>query len=95
MNLELQILQALQAKPLSTRELSEALGSPIHGDFNQALHVLRTQKYWIAKQPVFSGGCKTCACGVTYAWRLTISGRAQLREANDQEGLHQSSEDSE
>ena len=93
MNLELQILQALQAKSLSTRELSEALGSPIHDDFNRALHVLKAEKSWITKHPVIGDGCKNCACSVTYVWRLTISGRLHMRECNDKEGLHKSSED--
>jgi hypothetical protein len=83
MDLELQILKALEVKALSIRELSEALGSPIHDDFNRALHVLRNEKSWIVKHPVISGGCKGCACGVTYVWRLSISGRQQLKELAD------------
>ena len=83
MNLELQILKALEPKALSIRELSEALGSPNSDDFNRALHVLRNEKSWIVKHPVISGGCKGCACGVTYVWRLSISGRQHARELAD------------
>jgi hypothetical protein len=39
---------------------------------------LRDQKSWIVKHPVIGGGCKTCACSITYSWRLSLSGRQEL-----------------
>ncbi len=80
MELEKQILQALELRPLSNDELLNHLGPEVSThSLNEALYQLREQRMWIAKHPVIDGGCKTCACGVTYKWRLTISGREQLR----------------
>lgn len=78
MNLEEKILEALENRPLSTKELVNSLeGIPID-EINAALYQLREQKYMIQKHPVIGGGCTTCACSVTYTWRLTIKGRQEL-----------------
>lgn len=80
MDLEHQILQALELRPLSDEELSNHLGPEVAThSLNTALYNLREQRMWIAKHPVIDGGCKTCACGISYKWRLTMSGRGELK----------------
>ncbi len=81
MSLEQKILQTLEHNPLSTDELLSKLGVSAH-ELNQALYQLGDQKMWVKKHPVFGDGCKTCACSITYSWRLTFSGRQEL--ANQQ-----------
>jgi hypothetical protein len=79
MNLEQRILQALGPRALSTEELSSQLGSEVSSDdISKALFHLREQKSWVVKHPVFGDGCKTCACSVSYVWRLSLSGRQEL-----------------
>ena len=79
MNLEQKILKALEHKALSTDELSLHLGSEVTLDqINHALYFLREQKSWVVKHPVVGGGCKTCACSISYVWRLSLSGRQEL-----------------
>lgn len=78
MNLEQKILKALESHPLSDAELAEHLGAEVSTqEMNNALYQLREQKMWVQKHPVM-GGCKTCACSISYLWRLTFSGRAEL-----------------
>jgi hypothetical protein len=89
MKLEQKILQALEHRPLSTDELASHLGAEVSThSLDEALYQLREQKYWIAKHPVISGGCKTCACGITYSWRLTFSGRQQLANNKEQNNAY-------
>lgn len=79
MDLNQRILQALELRPLSDSELANHLGPEVSSDdLNKALFQLREQKSWIVKHPVFGGGCKTCACSITYSWRLSLSGRQEL-----------------
>jgi len=79
MDLNHRILQALELRPLSDSELVNHLGSEVNAeDIGKALYVLREQKSWIVKHPVIGGGCKTCACSITYSWRLSLSGRQEL-----------------
>lgn len=79
-DLDCRIIQELELRPLSTEELSNHLGADVSThSLNEALYRLREQKSWIAKHPVF-GGCKTCACSVTYLWRLTLTGRQALNQ---------------
>ena len=79
MNTEQNILQALELHPLSTSELVHRFGAEVSvQEINNALYQLQEQKMWIQKHPVISGGCKSCACGVVYYWRLTFSGRSEL-----------------
>jgi hypothetical protein len=84
MNLNQRILKALELRPLSDSELANHLGPEVTThSLNEALYQLKDQRFWIAKHPVIDGGCKTCACGVTYKWRLTLSGRNKLKELED------------
>ncbi len=79
MSLEQKILKALEIRSLSTDELSNHLGPEVSIDqINNALYQLREQKSWVVKHPVMGGGCKTCACSVSYVWRLSLSGRQEL-----------------
>lgn len=85
MNLEQKILQALGQRPQSTEELANHLGSEVSpDDIGKALFHLREQKSWIIKHPVIGGGCKTCACSVSYVWRLSISGRQELARLQEE-----------
>jgi hypothetical protein len=78
MSLEQTILKALEVRALSYTELSERLGSEVSiQELNNALYQLREQKMWVQKHPVMDG-CKTCACSISYCWRLTLSGRQEL-----------------
>lgn len=85
MTLEHKILEALELRPLSTAELVNRLQGHSIDEVNAALYQLREQKYMIEKHPVIGGGCRTCACSVTYAWRLTIKGRKELSNVFDDE----------
>ena len=76
-DLELQILLALIDKPLSEQDLVSALTPTPEKDIKSSLYQL-TQKYLITKQPIISGGCRDCACQVSYAWRLTLKGRQSI-----------------
>lgn len=79
MDLNHRILQALEFRPLSDAELSNHLGSEVSSnELSNALYQLKEQKSWIVKHPVIGGGCKTCACSITYTWRLSLSGRQEL-----------------
>jgi len=81
MTLEQQILKALAKSSASADELYLLVDPGITVQkFQEALYQLREQKFWVEKHPVIGGGCKTCACGISYVWRLTISGRQHLRE---------------
>lgn len=84
------ILQALEHRALSQQELANALS--IEDDAHELMKALYelTQEYLIHKHPIIDGGCKTCACHVSYKWRLTISGRNKLRKRDDQEELPES-----
>lgn len=75
------ILQALENRALSQKELATSVGveDDAH-EFVKSLYELN-QEYLINKHPIIEGGCKTCACGVTYKWRLTIKGRTELNNA--------------
>lgn len=72
------ILQALELRPLSDKELSNHTELPV-SDLMEALYHLRTQNMWIEKHQTIDNGCRDCACHVTYKWRLTIGGREQLK----------------
>lgn len=76
------ILQALEFRPLNQQELATSIGvtEDAH-EFVKALYHLN-QESLIVKHPIMDG-CKTCACHVTYKWRLTISGRNHLKETNN------------
>jgi hypothetical protein len=79
MNQEAQVLQALEARALSKEELWEQLNTKMNAaELSNAIYQLSEQKYLIQKHPIIGGGCKTCACSISYVWRLTFSGRAEL-----------------
>lgn len=73
------ILLALQHKALTNEELAGAL--EVVDDANEYVRnlYLLTQESLIQKHPVMDG-CKTCACHITYKWRLTYKGRQHLNE---------------
>lgn len=75
------IMEALDIRALSQKELATSLGieDDAH-EFVKALYELNGE-YLITKHPIMDG-CKACACGVTYKWKLTIKGRSELRNAN-------------
>ena len=74
-----QIIKALEYKPLSNEELAVALGrQDDDNEYVRTLYLL-TQEYLIQKYPV-TDGCKTCACHISYKWRLTLKGRQHLNE---------------
>lgn len=85
-----EILKALEIRALSQKELATSVGveDDAH-EFVKALYELN-QESLINKHPIIDGGCKTCACGITYKWRLTIKGRTELRGQHDQEALSES-----
>ena len=73
------ILQALEVHALNQQELATSIGvGDDDHEFVKALYHLN-QESLIVKHPIFDGGCKTCACGITYKWRLTLSGRNRLK----------------
>jgi hypothetical protein len=74
------ILQALEVRALNQQELAASIGveDDAH-EYVEALYHLN-QESLIVKHPIFDGGCKTCACGITYKWRLTLSGRNHLNK---------------
>jgi hypothetical protein len=76
-DLELEILLALVDKPLNEQDLVSTLTPTPEKDVKSALYQL-TQKYLITKQPVIGGGCRDCACQVSYSWRLTLKGREAI-----------------
>jgi hypothetical protein len=78
LSIESQILIVLESRPLSGEEIVKYMPDVLAQDIQLALYRLRDQKMWIEKHPVISGGCTSCACGVTYKWRLTFSGRKEL-----------------
>lgn len=75
------ILEALENRALSQQELANSLGvmDDAH-EFVESLYHLN-QESLIVKHPIIEGGCKTCACGVTYKWRLTFAGRMHLQQS--------------
>lgn len=77
------ILQALYVQALNQQELAAAIevADDAH-EFVKALYHLN-QESLIVKHPIFEGGCKTCACGITYKWRLTLSGRNHLNKTTN------------
>jgi hypothetical protein len=80
MNIEEQIIQALELRPLSQDELVHRLDATLtSGEINSALYQLSSQKMWIAKHGQVEGSCKTCACQIIYKYKLTYSGREALK----------------
>lgn len=80
MDLQQKILVALSFKPLSNEELAAAMGMLDDAkEFKHALYWLQEQEHLILKHPVIGGGCKMCACEVTFKWGLTMSGRQSLK----------------
>lgn len=81
------ILQALEHKPLPVEELGASLSdlSFTQNELDQVLFQLVNQKYWIQHHGVVGGGCKTCACSVSYVWRLSRAGREELNNQRNQE----------
>lgn len=81
MEIKNKILEALENRALTQRELANSLGvmDDAH-EFVEALYHLN-QESLINKHPIIEGGCKTCACGVTYKWRLTFAGRKHLQQS--------------
>jgi hypothetical protein len=80
-----QVLQALEIRALSTQELATSIGMEDDAhEYVEALYHLN-QESLIVKHPIIDGGCKTCACGVTYKWRLTFAGRKHLQDNKPQE----------
>ena len=73
------ILEALEHRALSQQELANSVGvmDDAH-ELMQALYHLNEESL-IVKHPIMDG-CKTCACHVTYKWRLTYKGRQLLNE---------------
>lgn len=86
MTLEQEILEALELRSLSTAELVNRFPNMPIGIINNALYQLREQQHLVEKHPVIGGGCKTCACSVTYTWRLTIKGRQELADVRKSAG---------
>lgn len=85
MNLEQKILQILEVKALSKEELLQRLGSDVsENQLAHALYLLGDQKGLVQKHPVIGGGCTTCACNISYLWRLTFSGRKELSNNKEQ-----------
>lgn len=82
MEMREKILVSLEHKPLANEELAAALGRmDDDSDYVRELYLL-TQESLIQRSPV-SEGCKTCACHVTYKWRLTREGRKHLNETTN------------
>lgn len=79
-NIRDQIVEALEHRALSQADLANSLQvqDDAH-EFVKALYELN-QESLIVKHPIIDGGCKTCACGVTYKWRLTFAGREHLNK---------------
>lgn len=77
------ILEALENRALSQQELANSIG--VEDDAHELMQNLYhlNQEALIAKHPIMDG-CKTCACHVTYKWRLTYKGR-QLLNANNKQ----------
>jgi len=73
------ILRALENKALNQQELADSVGvmDDAH-EFVEALFHLN-QESLVTKHPIMDG-CKTCACHVTYKWRLTFAGRKHLQD---------------
>jgi Fe-S cluster assembly iron-binding protein IscA len=86
MNMEIRnkILQALEMRAQAQQELAASVEvtEDAH-EFVKALYHLN-QESLIVKHPIIDGGCKTCACGITYKWRLTLSGRNYLKQTTGQ-----------
>ena len=74
------ILQALEIRALSQKELATSV--EVEDDAHELVKALYelNQDSLIVKHPIIDGGCKTCACGVTYKWRLTFKGRKELED---------------
>lgn len=82
MEMREKILVSLEHKPLSNEELAAALGRmDDDSDYVRELYLLTQES--LIEQKAVSEGCKTCACHVTYKWRLTRDGRKQLNENNN------------
>jgi len=75
--LQRRVLVGLFDKPLSTPQLVSVLSPTGEDQVKEALYQL-TQQYLIATHPVIGGGCKDCACQVSFSWRLTRSGRQAI-----------------
>lgn len=78
------VLAALEYRALSQEELANSVGveDDAH-ELMQALYHLNAESL-IVKHPI-TDGCKTCACHITYKWRLTYAGRQYLNENLKQE----------
>ncbi len=74
---EIRLLVVLEQKPLPVEEVVKQMAPMVESEVKTLLYQL-DKKYLIVKQPIIGGGCKTCACDVTYAWRLTFKGRQCL-----------------
>jgi hypothetical protein len=74
---EVRLLTALIPKPLSTEELVAALVPTSEHEIKSTLYELETN-FLIVKKPVVGGGCRDCACDISYAWRLTFKGRQAI-----------------
>jgi hypothetical protein len=82
MNVQEEIIKALELRPLSQEELVNRLDSTLTASqIDTAIYHLSSQKMWIVSHGQVEGSCKTCACSVTYKWKLTMSGREQLRKS--------------
>lgn len=83
MEMRNKILRALEIRAQGQQELAASVEvmEDAH-EFVKALYHLN-QESLIVKHPIIDGGCKTCACGITYKWRLTFSGRNHLKETNN------------
>jgi len=79
------ILEVLETRALNQQELAAAVG--VMDDAHELVEALYhlNQESLITKHPIMEGGCKTCACGVTYKWRLTFAGRKHLQDLKPQE----------
>jgi hypothetical protein len=86
MNLEDKIIRALEWKSLAQEELAASVGgtSLDVNELDRVLYILANQKYWIQHHGVIGSGCKSCACSVSYVWRLTRAGRDALNEQRKQ-----------
>lgn len=74
-----EILEALEHRALSQQELANSIG--VEDDAHELMKALYhlNEESLIVKHPIMDG-CKTCACHVTYKWRLTFAGRQYLNE---------------
>lgn len=71
---ERRVLKVLLLKPLPIEEVVSAMAPTPEHVVRSTLYQL-DKKQLVVSQPAVGGGCRSCACEVKYAWRLTYAGR--------------------